>query len=283
MKSPSQVGSTSNGPYIPRPKWAKRLPILQFSATTNSRVGNWMRGLRHHRHSLPPTISNPSGGLSLLISRILNTVSRTAVSLAFILPFASLPAGLAQAPAIQPDKYTWLEDIYGDKTARLGQSRERALRRSPRERPALRPSPGRTALKVLESPDAPPIPGLPRRRRLQHLARRRPRARHRPPHHPRRLPHPRNPTGTPSSTTTRSPKQTNKAGSARASLPLSRRRLCLVALSAGGEDADTLREFDLKTGKFVDGGFALPALQTETSPGSTKTPSSSAATGVPAP
>jgi prolyl oligopeptidase len=34
--------------------------------------------------------------------------------------------------------------------------------------------------------------------------------------------------------------------------------LCLVTLSAGGEDADTLREFDLRTGKFVDGGFVLP-------------------------
>jgi prolyl oligopeptidase len=36
--------------------------------------------------------------------------------------------------------------------------------------------------------------------------------------------------------------------------------LCLVALSAGGEDADILREFDLKTGesgKFVDNGFTL--------------------------
>ena len=34
--------------------------------------------------------------------------------------------------------------------------------------------------------------------------------------------------------------------------------LCLVALSAGGEDAVTLREFNLKTGKFVAGGFLLP-------------------------
>jgi prolyl oligopeptidase len=33
--------------------------------------------------------------------------------------------------------------------------------------------------------------------------------------------------------------------------------LCLVSLSAGGEDADTLREFDLKTGKFVENGFVL--------------------------
>jgi prolyl oligopeptidase len=35
-------------------------------------------------------------------------------------------------------------------------------------------------------------------------------------------------------------------------------KLCLVALSAGGEDANTMREFDLQAGKFVDNGFALP-------------------------
>ena len=37
--------------------------------------------------------------------------------------------------------------------------------------------------------------------------------------------------------------------------------LCLVGLSAGGEDAETLREFDLKTGRFVEpaaGAFVLP-------------------------
>ena len=34
--------------------------------------------------------------------------------------------------------------------------------------------------------------------------------------------------------------------------------LTLAGLSAGGEDADTLREFDLRTGKFVSGGFVLP-------------------------
>ena len=33
---------------------------------------------------------------------------------------------------------------------------------------------------------------------------------------------------------------------------------CLVSLSAGGEDATTDREFDLKTGKFVAGGFVAP-------------------------
>ncbi|WP_375382871.1 prolyl oligopeptidase family protein [uncultured Sphingomonas sp.] len=35
-------------------------------------------------------------------------------------------------------------------------------------------------------------------------------------------------------------------------------RLCLVALSEGGEDAVTYREFDLETGQFVANGFLLP-------------------------
>jgi prolyl oligopeptidase len=35
-------------------------------------------------------------------------------------------------------------------------------------------------------------------------------------------------------------------------------RFCLIALSDGGEDATTVREFDRVTGKFVDGGFVLP-------------------------
>jgi prolyl oligopeptidase len=34
--------------------------------------------------------------------------------------------------------------------------------------------------------------------------------------------------------------------------------LCLVQLSAGGEDAETLREMDLNTGNFVPAGFVLP-------------------------
>ena len=36
-------------------------------------------------------------------------------------------------------------------------------------------------------------------------------------------------------------------------------RHCMVGLSAGGEDATTQREFDLKTGKFVPAGFILPS------------------------
>lgn len=35
-------------------------------------------------------------------------------------------------------------------------------------------------------------------------------------------------------------------------------RLCLVSLSNGGKDAVTVREFDARAGRFVDGGFQLP-------------------------
>jgi prolyl oligopeptidase len=35
-------------------------------------------------------------------------------------------------------------------------------------------------------------------------------------------------------------------------------RRCLIQLSEGGEDAVTIREFDLDTGKFVEGGFVIP-------------------------
>ena len=35
-------------------------------------------------------------------------------------------------------------------------------------------------------------------------------------------------------------------------------RRCLVSLSPGGSDADVVREFDLASGKFVEGGFTVP-------------------------
>jgi prolyl oligopeptidase len=35
-------------------------------------------------------------------------------------------------------------------------------------------------------------------------------------------------------------------------------RRCLVSLSPGGTDADVVREFDLTTGRFVEGGFVVP-------------------------
>ena len=40
-------------------------------------------------------------------------------------------------------------------------------------------------------------------------------------------------------------------------------RRCLVSLSRGGADADVVREFDLETLQFVDGGFALPEAKNQ--------------------
>ena len=42
-------------------------------------------------------------------------------------------------------------------------------------------------------------------------------------------------------------------------------RRCLVSLSPGGTDADVVREFDLETGKFVEGGFVVPEGKNDTS------------------
>ncbi|HUD91586.1 prolyl oligopeptidase family serine peptidase [Sphingobium sp.] len=40
-------------------------------------------------------------------------------------------------------------------------------------------------------------------------------------------------------------------------------RRCLVSLSPGGTDADVVREFDLTTGQFVEGGFTLPEAKSD--------------------
>ncbi|MEO6635824.1 MAG: S9 family peptidase, partial [Allosphingosinicella sp.] len=39
-------------------------------------------------------------------------------------------------------------------------------------------------------------------------------------------------------------------------------RRCLVSLSPGGTDADVVREYDLGTGRFVEGGFNIPEAKT---------------------
>ncbi len=40
---------------------------------------------------------------------------------------------------------------------------------------------------------------------------------------------------------------------------------CLISLSPGGTDADVVREFDVTTGAFVDGGFTLPQAKSRVS------------------
>jgi prolyl oligopeptidase len=171
-----------------------------------------------------------------------------------------LPAGAQQASPSsteQPDKYTWLEDIHGDKQlawvkaedARTAAVLEKNKHFAPLEADAL---------KVLESPERLPEPefrggavynmwrdaehvrGILRRTTLNdYLAA-----------------DPKWQTVLDYDALSKADKQ-SWVGHGLACLQ-PENELCLVALSAGGEDAETLREMNLKTGKFVEGGFVLP-------------------------
>jgi len=163
----------------------------------------------------------------------------------------------AQTPVEQPDKYTWLEDVNG--------ARSIAWVKAENERSAkiLEDDPHYAgleadALKVLESPDRLPMPslnggeiyntwqdgdhvrGILRRTSLADYL----------------TPQPRWQTLLDYDALG---KQDNEKWVQKGRVCLyPGNELCLVELSAGGEDAVTMREFNLNTGKFVAGGFVLP-------------------------
>src|SRR5277367_4658457 len=163
----------------------------------------------------------------------------------------------AQTPTEQPDKYQWLEDVSGDRSlawVRAENERTAKVLESDPRFAGLQAD----ALKVVESPDRLPYPdfrvgevyntwqdaehvrGIVRRTSLSEYL-----------------------TAQPHWQTVIDydalAKQDNEKWVQKGLLCLyPGNGLCLVALSAGGEDATTLREFDLKTGKFVDNGFVLP-------------------------
>src|SRR5271170_1021070 len=163
----------------------------------------------------------------------------------------------AQTPAEQPDKYQWLEDVNGERSL--------AWVRAENERTAkvLKNDPRfagleADALKILESPDRLPVPvfregeiyntwqdaehvrGILRRTTLSDYL--------------TAQPHWQTVIDYDALATQDNEKWVQKG----LSCLYPGDRLCLVSLSAGGEDAVTMREFDLKQGKFVDGGFVLP-------------------------
>jgi prolyl oligopeptidase len=163
----------------------------------------------------------------------------------------------AQTPAEPADKYQWLEDVSGDRSmAWVKAENERSAK-------VLESDPHfagleETALKVLESPDRLPVPwinggdvyntwqdsehlrGILRRTSVaDYLAAK--------PHWRTVLDY------------DALAKQDHQSWVQKGLDCLyPGNELCLVELSAGGEDAVTLREFNLKTGKFVEGGFVLP-------------------------
>jgi len=169
---------------------------------------------------------------------------------------ASIHTG-AQTPVEQPDKYAWLEDVSGARSMAWikaeNQRTAKVLEGDPRY-PALEAA----ELKVLESPDRLAIPsisgndvyntwqdaehvrGILRRTTLADYVNARPQWQ-----------------------TVLDydalAKQDNQKWVQKGHVCLyPDNELCLMKLSAGGEDADTMREFNLKTSKFVAGGFTLP-------------------------
>jgi prolyl oligopeptidase len=166
------------------------------------------------------------------------------------------PSG-AQAPVEQPDKYQWLEDVNGERSlawVRAENERTAKVLESDPRFAGLQAD----ALKVLESPDRLPVPvfregeiyntwqdaqhviGIVRRTSLNDYL----------------IAQPHWETVIDYDTLA---KQDNvKWVQKGLNCLYPGNGLCMVALSAGGEDAVTLREFDLKAAKFVDGGFVLP-------------------------
>ena len=182
---------------------------------------------------------------------------RRLVLIAMMTAFLSTTAHSgAQTPVEQPDKYQWLEDVNGERSlawVRAENERTAKVLESDPRFAGLQAD----ALKVLESPDRLPIPvfregeiyntwqdaqhvsGIVRRTTLSDYL-----------------------TAQPHWQTVIDYDALGKQDNVKwvqkgLNCLYPGDGLCLVALSAGGEDATTLREFDLKAGKFVERGFVL--------------------------
>jgi prolyl oligopeptidase len=198
------------------------------------------------------------GGGILLIQRFQWKASLAPAFLAIILPLPSVQAAYSQSmDSVRPDNYTWLEDIYGEKQLAWVKSENArtaaVLENDPRFAPLQA-----SALKVLESPDRLPLPefrgnsiyntwrdadhvrGIVRRTTVEGYL----------------SPEPKWETVLDYDALSKQDKE-SWVGKGLVCLAPEEEEKCLVALSAGGEDAVTLREIDLKTAKFVEGGFVL--------------------------
>ena len=185
-------------------------------------------------------------------------MARPLAIVALALGTVAIPAHAQQASsAEQPDNYTWLEDIHGERPMAWVKA-ENARSAAVLEKDAHFATLDAEALKVLESPERLPDPelrngavyntwrdadhvrGIVRRTTLKDYLTA-------DPHWETLLDYD-------------ALAKTDKQSWVGKGLDCLRpeEELCLVSLSAGGEDADTLREFNLKTGKFVEGGFVLP-------------------------
>ncbi|GAC1640825.1 MAG: prolyl oligopeptidase family protein [Candidatus Acidiferrum sp.] len=170
---------------------------------------------------------------------------------------AAIPANAQQAVSEQPDNYVWLEDIHGEKPmawVKAENARTAAVIEKDKHFAPLQAE----ALQILESPERLPDPvfrngvvyntwqdaehvrGIVRRTTLKDYLTERPNWE----------------TVLDYDALSKTDNQSWVGHGLTCLQP--KDELCLVELSAGGEDAATLREMDLTTGKFVDAGFVLP-------------------------
>ncbi len=180
----------------------------------------------------------------------------TSGALAIVVSIAAIHT-IAQTPTEQPDKYKWLEDVNGARSmawVKTENERSAKILEADPHYPVLEAA----ELKVLESPDRLPIPSIngddvyntwQDAEHVRGILRR---------------------TSASDYLTAQPHWQTlldydalgkqdkeNWVQKGRECL-YPGNEICMVSLSAGGEDAVTFREFNLKTGKFVEGGFVLP-------------------------
>ncbi len=177
---------------------------------------------------------------------------------ALALMMGAMPAAVGQgSTAEQPDKYTWLEDIHGEKAmAWVKAENERTAAVIEKQKPFADLE--EEALRVLDSPDKLANPqfrggmvyntwrdkdhvrGIVRRTTLESYL----------------SDDPKWETVIDYDALGKQDKQSWVGHGLQCLQP--EEKLCLVSLSAGGEDAATLREFDLPAGKFVENGFVSP-------------------------
>jgi prolyl oligopeptidase len=191
--------------------------------------------------------------LKLQGNRIVSAVAAAA--------FAVLPACAQQSSSEQPDKYTWLEDIHGERAMNWVNAENAQTAAVLEKDPHFAPLEAE-ALKILESPerlaepmlhdgavynfwrDAEHVRGILRRTSLtDYLA-----------------PEPKWETVLDYDALAKADNQSWVAHGLTCLQP--DEVVCMAALSAGGEDAATMREINLRTGKFVEGGFVLPSGKT---------------------
>jgi len=188
---------------------------------------------------------------------LMRGVADIAGILAVVLCAGTQTAKAQNTTTEQPDKYTWLEDIRGEKPMQWVKA-ENARTAAVIEKQKVFAQLDEDALKVLDSPDKLPVPdfrgdlvyntwkdkdhlrGIVRHTTLESYL-----------------------TDNPKWETVIDydalGKQDNQSwvGHGLDCMQPEEQR-CMVALSVGGEDAVTFREFDLKTAKFIEGGFVMP-------------------------